>query len=59
MFAEVFKILVNRIEPKNTVEGIKHLKIQHLFENPKKYASHDQYPKNTDFQNSKPKKILR
>ena len=39
-----------------SVKNVKHLKIQHLFDNPKKYSSYDQYPKNTDFPNLKPKK---
>ena len=56
MFAEAS---VEGIGPENTVEDIKHLKIQYLFDNPKKYSSFDQYPKNTDFRNSKPPKILR
>ena len=43
---------------KNTVENIKLLKIHNLFGNPKKYSSYDQYPKDTDFRNSKQKNIL-
>ena len=47
---------MNRIGPKNTVEDIKHLKIQHLFDNPKNTAALTSTQKNTDFRNSKPKK---
>ena len=38
---------------------MKHLKIQHLSNisnNPEEYSSCEQYPKNIDFQNSKPPK---
>ena len=49
-----------KLDPKNTVKNIKHLRIQHLFNNPKRYSSCDQYPKKvTNFRNSDPKKILR
>ena len=44
---------------KNTVENVKHFKIQLLFNNPKIYSSCDQYPQNTDSPNSKPKKTLK
>ena len=45
-----------KLDPKNTVENINHLKIQHLSNSPKKYGSCDQYPKmkSTDFQNLNP-----
>ena len=36
---------MNRIGPKTTVEDIKHLKMQHLFDNPKKYSNFDQHTK--------------
>ena len=38
---------------------MKHLRIQHLFNNPKKYSSCDQYPKNYKFSKFKTQKILR
>ena len=47
---------VHKTAPKNTVKNTKHLKIQHLSNNPKKYNSCEQYPRNTDFRNLKPKK---
>ena len=42
----LLKHLVNKTGPKkNTVENMKHFKIQLLFNSPKKYSSCDQYPK--------------
>ena len=47
-----------KLNPKDTVENVKHLKIQHLFDNPKNTESMTSSQKNTDFPNSKPTKIL-
>ena len=49
---------MNKLDLKNIVENIKHLKIQHLFDSPKKYSSYNQqaYPKEYGFRNSKLKK---
>ena len=45
------------LDPKNTVETLKHLKIQHIFNTLQKYFSAGQYPKNTDLRNDQiPKK---
>ena len=52
------QILPKKLDPKSTVENMKHFKIQFLFSNPIKYSSCDQHPKNTDSWNSKAKKIL-
>ena len=41
----VLKYVVNRIGPQNTIEDIKHLKIQHLIENPKKIQQLRPVPK--------------
>ena len=38
---------------------MKHLRIQHLFNNPKNTAAVTSTQKNTNFRNSKPKKMLR
>ena len=51
--------LVSKTGPKNTVENMKHFKVQLSFTNRRKYSSCDQYPKNTGSRNSKPKNILR
>ena len=45
-----------KLDSKNTVENIKHFKIQLLFCNPKNTADVTSTQKNTDFRNSKPKK---
>ena len=55
----LLKYLVNETGPKNTVENIKLLKIHHLSGNPKNTATMTNIQKNTNFRNSKPKKILR
>ena len=43
-----------KLDPKNTVKNMKHLKIQHLSNNPKNTAAVSCTPKNTDFRNWKP-----
>ena len=52
------KYLVNKTGPKNTVENMKHLKVQHLSESPKKYDSYDQYPKEYRFSEFKAQKYV-
>ena len=39
----------NLINPKDTVENVKQVKIQHLFDNPKNTESMTSSQKNTDF----------
>ena len=46
-----------KLDPKNTVKNMKHLRIEHLFNNPKKFSNCDQHPKKMQiFEIQNPKK---